>query len=59
VLNTYLDRQEGREGCEDREERGDVCRGPDKEIEEIEEGSSEDSSNIRAIEAIESKGETA
>jgi superfamily II DNA helicase RecQ len=59
VLDAYLDRRESREGCEDREERCNVCRGPDKEIEEIEEGSSKDSSNTRAIEAVESEGKTA
>jgi hypothetical protein len=59
VLDAYLDRQKSREGCKNREERYNVCRRPDKEIEEIEEGSSKDSSNTRAIEAIESKGETA
>jgi hypothetical protein len=58
-LNTYLDRQEGREKCKNREERCNVCREPDKKIEEIEEGSSKDSSNTRAIEAIKSEGETA
>jgi hypothetical protein len=56
VLDAYLDRREGREGCEDGEERYNVCRGLDEEIEEIEEGSSKDSSNIRAIEVIESEG---
>jgi hypothetical protein len=56
VLDAYLDRQKGREGCEDEEERCNVCRELDKKIEEIEEGSSKDSSNTRAIEAIESKG---
>jgi hypothetical protein len=59
VLNAYLDGWEGREGCENREKRYNVCRGLDKEIEEIEEGSSKDSSNTRAIEAIESEGEIA
>jgi hypothetical protein len=59
VLDAYLDRREGREGYKDREERYNVCRGLDEEIEEIEEGSSKDSSNTRAIEVIESKGKTA
>jgi hypothetical protein len=59
VLDAYLDRWEGREGCEEEEERCNVCRGPDEEIEEIEEGSSKDSSNTRAIEVVESEGETA
>jgi hypothetical protein len=59
VLDTYLDRRESREGYENGEERCNVYRGLDKEIEEIEEGSSKDSSNTRAIEAIESEGETA
>jgi hypothetical protein len=59
VLDTYLDRREGREEYKDREERCDVCRGLDEEIEEIEEGSSKDSSNTGAIEVIESKGEIA
>jgi hypothetical protein len=59
VLNAYLDRREGREGYKDREERCNVCRGLDKEIEEIEEGSSKDSSNTGAIEVIESEGEIA
>jgi hypothetical protein len=64
VLDAYLDRQESREGCEDGEERCNVYRGLDKEIEEIEEGSSKDSSskdssNTRAIEVVESEGETA
>jgi ribonuclease E len=45
VLDTYLDRQKGREGCKNREERYNVYRRPDKEIEEIEEGSSKDSSS--------------
>jgi hypothetical protein len=58
-LDAYLDRQKSRERCKDREKRYNVCRGPDKKIEEIEEGSSKDSSNTRAIEAIESKGKTA
>jgi hypothetical protein len=52
VLDAYLDRREGREGCEDGEERCNVCRGLDEEIEEIEEGSSEDSSNTRAIKVV-------
>jgi hypothetical protein len=59
VLDTYLDRREGREEYKNREERCNVCRGLDKEIEEIEEGSSKDSSNTRAIEVVESKGKTA
>jgi hypothetical protein len=59
VLDAYLDRQKGREGCKNREERYNIYRGPDKKIEEIEEGSSKDSSNTRAIKAIESEGETA
>jgi hypothetical protein len=64
VLNAYLDGQEGREGCEDEEERYNVCRGPDEEMEEMEEGSSEDSSSedssdTGAIEVVESEGETA
>jgi hypothetical protein len=64
MLDAYLDRQEGREGCKDREERYNVCRELDKEIEEIEEGSSKDSSskdssNTRAIEVVESEGKTA
>jgi hypothetical protein len=59
VLDVYLDRREGREGYKDGEKRYNVCRRPDKKIEEIEEGSSKDSSNTRAIEAIESEGETA
>jgi hypothetical protein len=59
VLNAYLDRQKSREKCEDGEERCNICRGLDKKIEEIEEGSSKDSSNTRAIEAIESEGKTA
>jgi hypothetical protein len=61
VLDAYLDRRESREGCEDREERYNVCRGLDKEIEKIEEGSSKnssskDSSDTRAIEVVESEG---
>jgi hypothetical protein len=59
VLDAYLDRREGREECKDREERCNVYRGSDEKIEEIGEGSSEDSSNTRAIEAVESEGETA
>jgi hypothetical protein len=64
VLDAYLDRREGREGCEDGEERCDVYRGLDEEIEEIEEGSSEDSSSkdssdTGAIEVVESEGEIA
>jgi hypothetical protein len=58
-LDVYLDEQKGREGCEDGEKRCNVCRGLDKKMEEIKEGSSEDSSNTRAIEAIESEGEIA
>jgi hypothetical protein len=58
-LDAYLDEQKGREGCKNGEERCNVCRGLDKKIEKIEEGSSKDSSNTRAIEAIESEGETA
>jgi hypothetical protein len=59
VLNAYLDGREGREEYKDREKRYNVCRGLDEEIEEIEEGSSKDSSNTRAIEVIESKGKIA
>jgi hypothetical protein len=59
VLNAYLDGREGREEYKDGEKRCNVCRGLDEEIEEIEEGSSKDSSNTRAIEVIESKGEIA
>jgi hypothetical protein len=69
VLDAYLDGREGREGCEDGEKRCDVCRGPDEEIEKIEEGSSkdsssedsssEDSSDTGAIEVVESEGEIA
>jgi hypothetical protein len=59
VLDAYLDRQKSREGYENRKERCNVCRGLDKEMEEIEESSSKDSSNTRAIEVIESEGETA
>jgi hypothetical protein len=59
VLDAYLDGREGREGCEDGEERCNVYRGLDEEIEEMEEGSSKDSSNTGAIEAIESEGEIA
>jgi superfamily II DNA helicase RecQ len=59
VLNAYLDEREGREGYEDGKERCNVCRGLDEKIEEMEEGSSKDSSNTRAIEAIESEGKTA
>jgi hypothetical protein len=58
-LDAYLDGWEGREGYKKGEERYNVCRGPDKEIEKIEESSSKDSSNTRAIEVVESKGETA
>jgi hypothetical protein len=58
-LNAYLDRREGREECKNREERYNIYRGLDKEIKEIEEGSSKDSSNTKAIEAIESEGKTA
>jgi hypothetical protein len=61
VLDTYLDGQEGREGYKDREERCNVCRGLDEEIEEgsSKDSSSKDSSNTRAIEVVESKGKTA
>jgi superfamily II DNA helicase RecQ len=59
VLDAYLDGREGREGCEDGEERCDVCRGSDEEMGEMGESSSEDSSNTRAIETVESEGETA
>jgi hypothetical protein len=59
VLDTYLDRQESRERCKNREKRCNVYRELDKKIEEIEESSSKDSSNTRAIEVIESEGETA
>jgi hypothetical protein len=59
VLDAYLDRQEGREGYKEGEERCNVCRGLDKKIEEIEEGSSKDSSNTRAIEVVESEGKIA
>jgi hypothetical protein len=59
VLDAYLDRREGRERCKDGEERCNVCRGLDEEMEEIEEGSSKDSSNTGAIEAIENEGEIA
>jgi superfamily II DNA helicase RecQ len=34
VLDEYLDGREGRQGCEEGEERCDVCREPDEEIEE-------------------------
>jgi hypothetical protein len=56
VLDTYLDRRESRERYENGEERYNVCRELDEEIEEIEEGSSKNSSNTRAIEVIESEG---
>jgi hypothetical protein len=59
VLNTYLDRQESRKRCKEEEKRCNICRGLDKEIEKIEESSSKDSSNTRAIEVVESEGETA
>jgi hypothetical protein len=59
VLDAYLDRQESREGCKEGEERCNVCRRLDKEMEEIEEGSSKDSSNTGAIEVVESEGEIA
>jgi hypothetical protein len=64
VLDAYLDRREGREGYKDGEERYNVCRGLDEEIEEIEESSSkdsssEDSSDTGAIEVVESEGEIA
>jgi hypothetical protein len=64
VLDTYLDRRESREGYEDGEKRYNVYRGLDEKIEEIEEGSSKDSSSkdssdTGAIEVVESKGETA
>jgi hypothetical protein len=59
VLDAYLDRQEDREEYKEEEERCNVCRRLDKEIEEIEEGSSKDSSNTRAIEVVESEGKTA
>jgi hypothetical protein len=38
VLDEYLDGREGREGCEQGEEKCDVCRGPEEEIEGEEEG---------------------
>jgi hypothetical protein len=44
VLDEYLDRREGREGCEEEEARYNVCRGLEEEIEEIEEVGSEDNS---------------
>jgi hypothetical protein len=34
-LDEYLDRREDREGCEEGEERCDVCRGPEEEMEEV------------------------
>jgi hypothetical protein len=58
-LNAYLDRQKSREKCKNREKRCNICRELDKEIEEIEESSSKDSSNTKAIEAIKSEGKTA
>jgi hypothetical protein len=61
VLDAYLDRRESREGCEDGEERYNVYRGPDEEIEEgsSKDSSSEDSSDTEAIEVVESEGEIA
>jgi hypothetical protein len=61
VLDAYLDRQESREGCEDREKRCNVYRGLDKKIEKSssKDSSSKDSSNTRAIEVVESEGKTA
>jgi hypothetical protein len=43
-LDEYLDRREGREGYKEEEARYNVCRGPEEEIEEIEEVGSEDNS---------------
>jgi hypothetical protein len=60
VLNIYLDRRKSREKYKNREERYNIYRGLDKKIKKIEESSSKnssskDSSNIRAIEVVESK----
>jgi superfamily II DNA helicase RecQ len=58
VLDRYLDRRETeRVGCEEREERCDVCRGEEAE-EETEEEDSEDPSEIEEIGAGESVGES-
>jgi hypothetical protein len=32
VLDKYLDRQEGREGCKDREQKYNIYRGVEAEI---------------------------
>jgi superfamily II DNA/RNA helicase len=45
VLDEYLDGREGREGCEQGEEKCDVCRGPEEEIEGEEEGEEETEEN--------------
>lgn len=36
-MDEYLDGREGRVGCEEGEEKCDVCRGPEEEMEEMEE----------------------
>ena len=56
VLDAYLDGREGREGCEEGEERCDVCRTPD---EEGEEDGGEDSSGAEEIDVVETEGEEA
>jgi hypothetical protein len=58
-LDAYLDRRESREGCEEEEERCDICRGSDEEMVEIEEDGSEDSSANGDVDVVESEGETA
>jgi hypothetical protein len=58
VLGGYLDRREvERAGCEEGEERCDVCQGQEAE-EEIEEEDNEDPSEVEEIEAGESVGES-
>jgi hypothetical protein len=59
VLDAYLDRQEGREGCKKEKKRCNVYRGLDEKIVEIREDGSEDSSANRDVDVVESEGETA
>jgi RecQ family ATP-dependent DNA helicase len=56
VLDEYLDGREGREGCDEGEERCDVCRGPDEDTEE--DGREDDSDNDK-MDVVETEGEEA
>jgi superfamily II DNA/RNA helicase len=58
VLDAYLDGREGREGCEEGEERCDVCRTPDEEGGE-DGGEDDDGSDAEEMDVVETEGEEA